>query len=46
MTKLELEFTSTGELLRVRQDGKSIALADEQRLGLTDTIAMLDGMLI
>lgn len=44
--KLELEFTPTGELLRVRQDGKSIALADVQRLGLTDAIAMLDGMLI
>lgn len=44
--KPELEFYPAGELLRVRLDGKSIALADEQRLGLTDTIAMLDGMLI
>ena len=44
--KLELEFDAAGRLAGVRQDGKSIALADEQRLGLTDAIAMLDGMLI
>lgn len=44
--KLELEFDPAGRLMGVRQDGKSIALADVQRLGLPDAIAMLDGMLI
>lgn len=44
--KLELEFDAAGQLVGVRQDEKSIALAGGQRARLPDAMAMLDRMLI